>query len=201
MPGEYLQTERGNSMDIYNDTFMEYLIKRKKDGKDYAVIALIVAGALIISLLILALTFFMMLRTSGGGIGSSIGLLAVAAAWYCAYLLLSTRNVEYEYILTNSEMDIDKVMSKKGRKHLAEFDFKNIDICARIDDAEHITEYKNSSSRQKTLDLTGDKSRGNVYFVDYSDENGVKTRVLFQPTSKMINTARKYNMRKVFVKD
>ncbi|MBQ7573922.1 MAG: hypothetical protein IJT23_06650 [Clostridia bacterium] len=186
-------------MDIYNDTFMEYLIKRKKDTKDTLLSVLVVLGAIVVSIGIFMLTLFVVFQTHTGDLGFSLGLLVIAAAWYCAYLLMTTMNVEWEYILTNSEMDIDKVMSKKGRKHIVSWDFKNIDICARTDDPEHKYEYENSESRDKIEDLTGDKSRGGVYFVDYTDDKGTKMRVLFQPTLKMINTAKKYNMRKVFV--
>lgn len=186
-------------MDIYNDSFIEYLIKRKKDGKDKTIIALLIIAAVLFTFFMLALTFFLMLRT-GGSIGSSIGLVVIALGWYGAYLLITTRNVEFEYILTNSEMDIDKVMSKKGRRHMAEWDFKTVDICAAVDDPNHKHEYENTSSHDKVLDLTGDKSRGNVYFVDYTSSENVKMRVLFQPTSKIIETAAKYNRRTVFVK-
>ena len=186
-------------MDMYNDTFIEYLIKKKKDGKDYAIIVLLALAAVVLSLGILALTFMLMFTGNDRGLGSSIGLVLIALVWYAWYLLKSTRNVEYEYILTNSAMDIDKVMSKKGRKHLVEWDFKEIEICAGIDDANHKYEYENAASRDKIYDLTGDKSRGHVYFVDYTSEGGVKTRVLFQPTSKMIETAAKYNRRNVFI--
>ena len=186
-------------MDMYNDSFIEYLIKKKKDGKDYAIIVLLALGAVVLTLAILALTFVLMASGNDRGLGSSIGLVLIALVWYGWYLLKSMRNVEYEYIMTNSAMDIDKVMSKRGRKHLVEWDFKTIDICARIDDPNHKHEYENTASRDKIYDLTGDKSRGYVYFVDYTSEDGVKTRVLFQPTSKMIETARKYNRRTVFV--
>ena len=50
----------------------------------------------------------------------------------------------------------------------------------------------------KTFDVTGDKSRGNVYFVDYSQDSE-NYRVLFQPTSKMIESIKRFNPRNVFV--
>ena len=185
-------------MDIYNDSFIEYLIKKKKDSKDYAIITLLALAAVVLTAGILLLTFMLMASGNDKGLGSSIGLVLIALVWYGWYLLKSTRNVEYEYIMTNSAMDIDKVMSKRGRKHLVDWDFKTVDLCARIDDPNHKHEYENTASRDKIYDLTGDKSRGYVYFVDYTSEDNVKTRVLFQPTSKMIETARKYNRRTVF---
>lgn len=78
----------------------------------------------------------------------------IAFAWYGAYLLMSMQNIEYEYILTNSEIDIDKIMSKKARKRIASFDFKEINICANINDNEHNHDYKNVTV-SKTFDVTG----------------------------------------------
>lgn len=186
-------------MDIYNDNFMEYLIKKKKGAKDYLIIAALIAAASVFTVAIFMLTLYLMASGKDGGMGSGIGLVIIALAWYAVYLLASTLNVEYEYILTNSAMDIDKVMSKKGRKHLVEWDFKSIEICARIDDVNHKYEYENKQSRDKIYDLTGDSKIGNVYFVDYTDEKSVKTRVLFQPTSKMIETAAKYNRHCIYL--
>ena len=109
----------------------------------------------------------------------------IAFAWYGAYLLMSMQNIEYEYILTNSEIDIDKIMSKKARKRIASFDFKEINICANINDNEHNHDYKN---------VTVSKT----YFVDYSQDSE-NYRVLFQPTSKMIESIKRFNPRNVFV--
>ncbi|MCD8391387.1 MAG: hypothetical protein LUD03_06070 [Firmicutes bacterium] len=183
-------------MEFYNDTFMEYLIKKKKETKDWAFVVLLAVAGVVFTALMIAVMFYMVIAGQGS-IGTPLGLVIIAFAWYGVYLLVSMRNVEYEYILTNSAMDIDKVMSKKGRKHLVSWDFKEIEICANVDDAEHKYEYNNPPS--KVYDLTGDKSRGGVYFVDYESEDEGRVRVLFQPTSKIIETARKYNMRKIFV--
>lgn len=185
-------------MDIYNDSFMEYLIKKKKTSKDYILTALIILAGIVFSVVMLGVSFFGAMATKTYGTGFSIGLVLIVVGWYGVYLLLTMRNVEYEYILTNSEMDIDKIMSKRGRKHLVEWDFKNIEICACVDDVNHVSEYKNSASK-KVYDLTGDSATGKNYFVDYTDEKGVNVRVLFTPTSKMLEKARKFNMRKVFI--
>lgn len=184
-------------MDIYNDNFIEYLIKKKRGAKEYAVAALLIFGGVVVSLAMLLLVFYLMANRMDGGLGSGLGLVVIALAWYAVYLLMAMQNVEFEYILTNSEMDIDKVMSKRGRKHLVEWDFKNIEICAAVEDKNHAHEY--AKQRDKVYDLTGDKKLGSVYFVDYTGDNGAKIRVLFQPTSKMIDTAAKYNRNQIFI--
>ncbi|MCH5210983.1 MAG: hypothetical protein J1F01_08490 [Oscillospiraceae bacterium] len=185
---------------MMEDIYLEYIIKRKKTGAQKALVALVVAGGIAVSLALLAVIYGFALYLSGTPYGSftfSIGLVLIALLWYGMYLIISMQNVEYEYILTNSEMDIDKIMSKKGRKHIVSFDFKEVTICASITDNEHNHDYKNVTPG-KVYNLVGDASMGNVYYADFPEEN-TTVRVLFQPTHKMISSARRYNPRNIFV--
>lgn len=183
-----------------DDIYLEYMVKKKKSAGQKALIALAVAAAIIISLAMLVFIYAMAIYLSGTQVGSftfSIGLVIIALLWYGAYLIIGMQNVEYEYILTNSEMDMDKIMSKRGRKHIVSFDFKDIAVCACVDDGEHNSDFKNVQV-QKTYDLVGDKSVGNVYYVDFY-EDSERVRVLFQPTYKLVSSAKRYNPRNIFV--
>lgn len=185
------------------DVYMEYMIKHKKETKDYLIVGGIIFLAVILSIALLAVIFAAAYALAGSQISSfafSIGFVLIALVWYLAYIVIGTRSIEYEYILTNGEIDIDRIMSRKGRKRVASFDFANVDICANIEDSEHNHSYKNPDPERRVIDVTGDKSRGNVYFADYYEEDGGgKKRVLFQPTSKMIEEIRKFNPRNVFI--
>ncbi len=188
---------------MLEDVYLEYLVKKKKTGGQAALVALICLLGIVLSFVFLALTFVVgvSMQQAGTGIGqivSFVGLLLIAAVWYGAYLLITMQNVEYEYILTNSELDIDKIMSKKGRKPIVSFDFKDITVCAAVEDNEHNGDYKNIKA-DKVYDVVGDASRGGVYFADRIGEKGERIRVLFQPTSKMITSAKKYNHRNIFL--
>ena len=97
---------------MMNDIYLEYILKKKKTGGQKAIIAVIIFAAIIVSLALLLLIFATATALSGTQFGSfsfSIGLVLIAFAWYGAYLLMSMQNIEYEYILTNSEIDIDKI--------------------------------------------------------------------------------------------
>lgn len=182
------------------DIYLEYMIKKKKTGWQKALIAALIIFASVFSAALLVVIYVMMLAFFENGYREmipAVGLLIIAGIWYGAYLLIGMQNVEYEYILTNSELDMDKVMSKKGRKHLVSFDFREISVCANINDAEHNHDYRNVTP-DKTYDLVADKSGDNIYFADFSEENG-KARVLFQPSYKLITSAKKFNPRNIFV--
>lgn len=185
---------------MMEDIYLEYMIKKKKTGGQKAIIAAVIAVGIVLScamLLAIYAVAFALAGTQYGSFSFSIGLVLIALLWYGAYLIISMQNVEYEYILTNSEMDMDKIMSKKGRKHLVSFDFKEISVCANIQDNEHNHDYKNVTV-DKTYDIVGDKNGGNIYFADFTQDNQ-RVRVLFQPTYKMINSAKRFNPRNIFI--
>lgn len=185
------------------DVYMEYMLKHKKDTKDMLIIAAVIAAGVILTGLMLMLIFSVAYVLAGSQISSfafSVGFVLIALIWYGAYLIIGTRNIEYEYILTNSEVDMDRIMSRRGRKRIVSFDFAEAEICANINDSEHNYKYSNPEPDRKVFDMTGDKSRGGIYFADYYDnETGEKRRVLFQPTSKMIEAIKKFNPRNVFI--
>lgn len=189
---------------MLEDIYLEYMIKKKKTGGQTALIILLAILCLVLSLALLGVIYainvgMQQAGTSVGQLVTCVGLLVVAALWYGWYLIKGMQNIEYEYILTNSEIDMDKIMSKKGRKHIVSLDFKDVEICADIEDEEHNYAYKNTNA-EKVYDITGDKSRGGIYFADFTAD-GVKTRVLFQPTMKMITFAKRYNPKNIFVKE
>lgn len=185
---------------MLEDIYLEYMLKKKKTGKQKAIIAIVVTAGIILSLVMLGLIYLCAYALSGTQLGSfafSIGFVLIALMWYGAYLLISMQNIEYEYILTNSEIDMDKIMSKKGRKHLVSFDFKEVSVCANIEDDKHNYDYNNVTV-DKTYDIVGDKKGGNIYFADFS-QDGEHVRVLFQPTYKMISSAKRYNIKNIHI--
>lgn len=185
---------------MLNDVFMEVMVKKKKDNKDIMIIALLCVAALILSVFVLFLMLFLMSMGQNNPIAStmsSFGIFLLAGVWYGFYKLVGMRSVEFEYILTNSEMDIDKIMSKKSRKRIASFDFKSAEIVACVEDTMHNGKYK-SNSEIEVIDARGDSQYNYVYFADVKIEDKQK-RILFQPTSRMIESIKKFNPRNVFI--
>ncbi|MGN0163336.1 MAG: hypothetical protein ACI4EA_07125 [Candidatus Ornithomonoglobus sp.] len=188
---------------MMNDIFLENLVPRKKDAKDKVIIALTVFGGIILTLFL----FACMLGISFAAVTSeqlqkissmtfSIGLLLVAFVWYGAYLIINTRNVEYEYIVTNNELDIDKVMSKKGRKHLITIDVQNAECMGRIDDDSCNSVYKNPPEGVKILDYSANSKTSFTYFIDCTVDETRKI-VLCQLTNKMAEALWRYNPKNI----
>ncbi len=176
------------------DIFMEHLVQKKKDRKDKLITFLIVMAAICVSLFLIAVMFLLMLNGIPGVGG--IGAVFILFTWYGASLAWGTRNIEYEYILTNSELDIDKVMSKKGRKRLLTVDIKNATLMGRIDDSSCNSVYLNPPEGVSMLNYSAMSDTGFTYFIDcLVDEK--RTIVLCQPTEKMVDAMWKYNPKAV----
>lgn len=185
-----------------NDIFLEQLVARKKTTSDKVKIVLLIAAGVIVSFILLAVLFAFKLMTLGsqnaalGEFVVPVGFLAIAFAWYGIYLLLNNFKIEYEYVLVNEELDIDKVLAKKGRKHLISINIKNATMMARIDDEENNSVYKNPPEGVKVLNYSAMSNTGFTYFIDCSVEEE-RVIVLFQPMQKIVDALWKYNPRAV----
>ena len=94
-----------------SDTFMEYLVKKRSTPKDILLKIGIVAAAVIVA----AVLFFF---SPWLGVFSMFGYLAAFGAIYGAYRLVGMLNLEYEYVLTNGDLDVDKIINRNSRKRI-----------------------------------------------------------------------------------
>lgn len=166
------------------DFHTEQLVKKKRVNSDYLAAVLLAAGTMIIWLI----TFRVL------GILTSIlspvilqlihwiaAAIVVGSLWG-AWKLLQNFNIEYEYELTNHYLDIDKIMGQASRKRLVSIDFKEIDRCGYVSEAE----FKNTDGITKTYDYSGNPDADGRVYVDYKpDGSENKIRVIFRPNDKL----------------
>ena len=94
------------------DVFVEHMVKRRPTGKDIFLMSLYALLAVIV--FVFGVFFTGPLLGPFSFVGAFIGV----AALFGAYYLISNMNIEYEYIVTNGEIDVDKIMAKRRRKRL-----------------------------------------------------------------------------------
>lgn len=97
------------------DTFCEQLISIRKDTK--TIITYIGTWVLGVAVSLFIILFML------------LGALSVPAATgiiFLAYWLTSKLNLEFEYIVTNGTMDIDKIVNKSYRKRVLSFELSNV---------------------------------------------------------------------------
>ena len=176
------------------DIFCEYMVKHKKNVKDN----LFITGCVCLAVFLSVLLFFAAVAFPNGLGG--IFLLLFVGIWYGAVWLIRRRSMEFEYILTNSVLDIDKIMARSSRKRVISINFKNIEVCAPAKDINFKHHLEKKDPLMKVMDLSGDIEEDNVYFVDFSKES-VPYRVFFQPNAKILSGIRTANPRNITVRD
>ncbi len=120
------------------DIFHEHLVKMRKDSKSLGMLALIWG----VTLTILFVAVWLLL------VYLPLCLLLVGFGLYSAVQLTKMLDGEYEYILTNGEIDIDVIIGKSKRNRIITFN------CA---DIERIEKYnaQNPLSKREKFDKTG----------------------------------------------
>ncbi|NLX77109.1 MAG: hypothetical protein GXZ01_07050 [Clostridiaceae bacterium] len=164
------------------DIFLEKIVQKRKDAKDYLIIAGIIIAALI-------LMFFAVNFVPG------MSLFFLAGIGYISYLLITTRNIEYEYAVTNGDLDIDKIIAQRKRKRIFSANCKNFEIVAKLK-SPHFSEHYKTFRNQ--MDCTSSLNSDNVYFIVLNYKNE-QTVVYFEPSEKMLNSFKTFIPRKVFI--
>ncbi len=163
------------------DIFCEYLVKKRSTADTIKGI-----------LLKLACGFVLAISLFTGLFVSSQVMSVVPVIWgvaiYLTIILGRNFSIEYEYIFTNGQLDIDIIKGRAKRENLASIACKDI---------EHMDSYTTKPhTNRKVIDAIYDESRRGKYYVDYS-QDGETYRLLFQPPEKILTNMKKYNPRNV----
>lgn len=151
------------------DTFAEQLVYKYPSSKDNAKKFLIYAVAIVLALVIIVLT----IPTWFGGFGLVLG---GGVAWL-GYFLGTRQYVEYEYIITNGEIDIDKIVAKSKRTRLI-----TVKVSTFTAYGEFTENIKDDDSI--TLVLASENTGVDDWYADFETETYGKTRLIFTPNQK-----------------
>ncbi len=164
----------------YSDTFIEQLVVIKNTTK---IKAIKISVWVVCTLLALGLIAFSILNPTF----AFILLMIAAASFFCAFYICGQLNIEYEYIITNRDIDIDRIVNKKKRIRMASFTCSDIENIEKYDPHRHIAD-KNSIT--------------NVYFGCTPDENSYAFTVkhpkkgryilIISPNEKFKDAVRKF---------
>ncbi len=171
------------------DYFNENLIQRKKTGKD---VILIIASIL----LGIALSVFLLPFIFTQLIGQLV-LLAIAGVWYGVYIIITRRRVEFEYIVTNNEMDVDKIVAKRKRSRLFTLNAKEIEVMAPLNDPDFLRDQQNVNIAER-LDISSGNPEARRYFAVFMKDTK-RTLIIFEPTRKMLGIFKRYSPQNVHI--
>lgn len=165
------------------DTFIEKIVRRQKKTSDHLITAGLVFAGLILFLVVSNIQFL-----------ASFSLFIFAGIVYGIYYVSTTRNIEYEFILTNDELDIDKIVSRRKRKRIFSASCKNFDVLARVSSDKYTQEIKNMKKR---IEAVSSINSPDVFFATLNYK-GEKTVILFEPDERMLKLFKTYIPKKFF---
>ena len=163
------------------DFFNECIVRKKKTSQD-------IMSCVIIVFVVFMFLYLVLVQFSSGKL---VVLIPVEIAFivYGAYILWSSLNVEFEYSVTNGDLDIDKIVAKKRRKKLLRVKLKDFEYFAPLNN-EHMAVAEDKSVNT-VIDASSNIDSPNVYFAIYFN-NSEKVCLLFEPNEKMIENFARY---------
>ena len=151
------------------DTFFEQIIAVKKTGKEIAAITGIWLLAFILCFLLVMFMAYI----------GSLAFLLIAGILFGAFKLCGRFNIEYEYIVTNGTMDIDKIISKSSRKRMLSFELSAVSS---------IEKYKPAllaNANQKDVLTACNTTDPNAYIMAFSAEGKGTKHLVFAPDERV----------------
>lgn len=148
-----------------NDFYAECLVEKSSTAGDTVKKVLIGLGTAILA----AAAFWFILFP--------MSLFIIFAIFYGAYYLMTGIDAEYEYILTNGDFDIDKIIGKRKRKRL---------VSASIGDFTAFGPLSEAGDFSGTTVLASSGS-GQDYYADYVHKTEGNVRLIFTPSEKILD--------------
>lgn len=166
------------------DVFIEQIVKKQNEMKDILRNSAIITGGIL-----LAAVVFLFLLTSfpyKEYVGTIVFLIFAGILYYTWYIV-SGLNLEYEYIFTNGELDIDKISNKRKRKRLT---------TVRMSRVDKMDVYDAKKADPKKYDhvytaAISSRAEGNWY-MEYSNRDGEKCCLIFTPNEKVLDAIKKF---------
>lgn len=150
------------------DTFFEQIVSIKKSPAKIAGIM----GLWFLAFLIIALLFLT-------GILGSLFPIALFGIGYGVYKLTVRFNVEYEYIITNGILDVDKIINKSSRKRYLSL---NLSTTSRI---EKFNPAQLLNVNKKNITIACNTSDPNAYLLVIDKEVGGADYLVMAPNEKL----------------
>ncbi|MBR7071942.1 MAG: hypothetical protein IKI29_07285 [Clostridia bacterium] len=151
------------------DTFFEQIVAVRKTPKDWAAFI----GIWLAALVLCGASVFLI------GLLSSFAFLLIAGVLYGAFKLSTRLSIEYEYIVTNGTMDIDKIIAKSSRKRQLSFELSAVERLERYHpDAKPVGNFS------KTV-IACDENDPDAFFMVVSEEKKGTRLLVFAPEERM----------------
>ena len=152
------------------DTFFEQIVAVKKTAKSWLIIFGILLAATVVSLALFLFAF----RFLG-----FLVILLIGAAYSGAWQVAIRQSVEYEYIVTNGTMDVDKIVAQRSRKRELSFELSTVEKVEKYNPAAPPV-----GNYSKTVIACSPDTENTYYMVVTSEAKGTRLFV-FTPDERV----------------
>ena len=156
------------------DVFKEQLVKRRPDIKTTLAKAGLVAAAIFLMVFI---TFFQAI--------SFFFPLLWAAIIFAAFYAFRRFDIEYEYVLTNNEMDIDIIYGKSRRKRIFSASVRDFEAFRPVGSTEMEHSFSGANIKVDYSGGPGDNITQYEFLANYKSK---KMRILFEPNEDLLSS-------------
>jgi len=168
-------------------TYHEHILKRAKKPIDFALCIIAPIVGVIVAYLVSFIFLFILPIMS----------FVIPAVWalciYLSFKFVMSRNVEFEYLLTDSDLDIDKIINKSRRKRMISVYRKEIIVMAPVGSKNLPGDWETYTK----IDASSSPNAPDAYVLIVQQDSGKKA-IIFCPTETMLETMTMRNPRKVF---
>lgn len=167
------------------DSYAEQIVKKADSGSDNAKRVMFQTGGVLAGVLLIVI---------GMALGYAfVGVILGVAAFYGGLYMGTNYDIEYEYLIVNGEIDIDKILAKKRRKKL---------ITVNVSSFENFGVYtdKTEDDGERVIVSTIGEGNQHMYFADFTHDIHGKCRLIFTPSDKVLREIKHYlkgNLRQV----
>ncbi len=171
-------------------TFVEQLVKKKKTGKDIALLAGLWVMAFLIATALLYFAFGLTAQ-SGNSTPVALAILLVVGVFFLAFRLSGNATVEYEYSAFEGELSVDKIVAKRKRTRVVQVAAK------RVEQLSPIAARAQETGKFDRVVMAAPSEAEATWYVTYSGKKNGRTLVLFAPSDEFFEELYKDQTRDV----
>ena len=150
------------------DSFFEQIVKKKKGFTEWAIIISVILAAVVLT--VLAWLFV-----------TTLAIIATVGIVYGAWWLATTQNVEFEYCVTNGDIDVDMIVARRKRKRLVSVAGRKIRALAPYDPAKPLGKF------QRTVVVAPSLHEDGLWYFTYHSKKNGDTLVVFMPDDRVLS--------------
>ena len=157
------------------DAIREQLVSKPRTSEDSVKKVIILAAAILLAVLALVGIYI-----ASKGMLLPIGFLAAGLIVWGGWWLAEQFNVEYEYTVLGQDLRVDKIINKRSRKPMCEFQLRKADA--------FYSSEKHLSDATEILAC----GEGDRYSIEFTDQKYGKTVLIFTPDERTLEAIKPY---------